>query len=115
MKKVLIICMCIVLCLLAVACSETDSRTLDDFRDAFTSSGYDLSEENEPLYVLIGAINGFMFYADGEKVAIYEYKDSSALEDGLKEYTYMAGETVNGKFLLETDDTNCIEIFKAVQ
>jgi len=115
MKKLIVITMA--LCLLLVACgspSATDSRTMKDIVDSIEQAGYTIVDVTVPLYQMIGASNGSMFYIDGSKVAIYQYKDAEDLKAVKNEYVFMEKWPANGKYLLETNVTEINELFLTI-
>ncbi|WP_455717584.1 hypothetical protein [Anaerosporobacter sp.] len=116
MKKSIVLLMLVLVATL-VGCGKTeeaDSRTLDDFVNAFKDQGYEL-EVDEPMYSSINAEDGVIFYIDNSPVKIYQYKSSKELESAKKENDMMAEWLQNGKFLLETSSSEAEEIFKSVK
>ena len=95
--------------------SETDERTLDQFKEAIIAGGYVIEDEDTPLYELIDATNGVLFYANGEIVVIYEFADAAELKKAKKDHAEINSFETNGKFALETSVTEVIEIFNSVE
>ena len=87
-----------------------DERTLDTFKSAYKEAGIVLKNEDIPLYKLIGAKKGVIFYMYGQKVAIYEFETEKAL----KGKTLISKWPSNGKFALETSNEEAITIFNSV-
>ena len=90
--------------------APTDERTLETFKNAYKEAGIILKNEDVPLYKLIGAKNGMIFYMYGQKVAIYEFETEKAL----KGKTLISNWPSNGKFALETSNEEAIAIFNSV-
>jgi serine/threonine protein kinase len=91
-----------------------DERTLETFRNAYTEAGIVLENENIPLFKLIGAKNGIIFYIDGQKVAIYEYVSEKAAERAKKRIALFGDWPTNGKFALETSNEKATAVFNSV-
>ncbi len=117
MKRLLAVMLCIVaLALAACGGSKKDERTISTFADAFTEQGAEVDLAEKPIFQMIGAKDGVIFYMDDKKVAIYEYEDAKALESAQKDNSGVVQEwPVNGKFLLESSNEKAIEIFNRVE
>jgi hypothetical protein len=113
MKKYIPILLALILLLSMAACSSgsKDERTLETFKTAYTQAGVVLENEDVPLFQMIGAKDGILFYTDGQKVAIYEFETEKALKDS----TLIADWPANGRFALETSDEEAIAIFNGVK
>jgi len=116
MKKSLIIALLLLFAFSLAACSSSSSDiTLDSFKEAFTTAGLEMTDEDVPLFQLIDAKAGIMFYINNEKVAIYEYDSSKALSNAKKDTALLSSMVANGKFLLETNNEQVKEIFSGVK
>lgn len=122
-----------IVCLVLVfaGCSsskEDDNLTMDKFIEAFNNSGEDISsgdssneknsvdKDQKPLYEMIGAFNGVIFYLGNSPVKIYEYESLDKLKKGKQKYSLPAdGDIIRGKFLLETNSEKAKEIFNSVK
>lgn len=116
MKKHIIILM-LVLIMTLVGCGKTekaDGRTLDDFVKAFEDEGYEF-EIDKPIYSLINAEDGVIFYIGNSAVKIYQYKSEKDLENVKKENDLLSEWLQNGRFLLETNLEEAKETFKSVE
>nr|WP_294486567.1 hypothetical protein [uncultured Anaerosporobacter sp.] len=116
MKKRIILLMLVLITTL-VGCGKTekaDSRTLDDFVNAFEDEGYEF-EIDKPIYSLINAEDGVIFYIGNSAVKIYQYKSGKELENAKKEIDLISEWLQNGKFLLETNSEEAKEIFNSVE
>ncbi len=114
MKKIVYLFM---LCLLLVGCSSGDAKsnlTMDSFTKAFESEGLTL-EENKPIYSMIGAKDGVIFYNDGEVVKIYEFDSEKAIKEAEKTLPVVKEWQRNGLFVLETSNEQGITIFNNVK
>lgn len=112
MKKVIMCMILVSVMLLAIGCGgeSKSSLTLDSFKSAYEAEEIDITEEEQPLFSAIGAVDGIMFYIDNEKVAIYEYDSNKDLKDSEFEF-----DSVNGKFGLESKNEQAKTIFDSVE
>lgn len=121
MKKIMsVLLVAMAIALFAAGCSsgaaqKNDERTLADFTQAYVDAGIELERQDTPLFSLIEAVDGTLFYTDDGIVKVYEYKSAKALEDARKEFDLIADWPSNGKFLLETKNEKAIEIFNNVE
>lgn len=113
MRKYIAIFLALILILSLAACSSgsKDDRTLETFKKAYTEAGVVLENEDVSLFEMIGAKDGILFYIDGQKVAIYEFKTEEALKDS----ALIANWPTNGRFSLETSNEEAITIFNGVK
>lgn len=106
------------LCLLLVGCSSTGEEsklTMDSFIKAFESEGIEVDSKEKPLYDLIGAKDGIIFYNDGNPVNIYEFENEKAISKAEEVLPVVKDWERNGLFVLETSHTPSKEIFKGVE
>lgn len=98
-----------------VGCGGKSSTvTMDDYVSVFKEKGIEVDKENEPFYSMIGASNGITFtYKD--KAVIYEYGSEKDLEKAKKDNEFAKDWVSNGRFLLETNNEDIIEIFNSVK
>ena len=113
MKKYIAVLLAFVLTLSMAACSSgsKDKRTLETFKKAYTDAGMVLENEDVPLFKMIGAKDGILFYTDGQKVAVYEFETEKALKDS----ALISGWPANGRFALETSNAEAITVFNGVK
>jgi len=110
MKKILFI---IVFMLLVLsACTESSKLELNDFIEVYIEAGYTVDAENKPLFGMIQASNGVMFYdLDGYVVKIYEYKSVNDLKKA--NVSFFAA--INGRFAIESSSQAAVELFKNIK
>lgn len=64
-----------------------EERTLQSFIDSFVAAGTEVDPEEKPMFQVIDAKDGVIFYMDGKKVAIYEYESELVLQEVVKDNT----------------------------
>lgn len=103
--------------LILTACSsESDSDlTLQDFIEAYEAEGVTVNPEDKPMFSLIKAEDGIIFYLENTPVKIYEYASEKDISAGEEILPVMSKWKRNGKFVLETSNEKAIEIFKSVK
>lgn len=121
MKKTWGILIALVVLLVAVVgCSSAEAEnkdlTLDKFIEAYQDEGIEVDPAEKPIFQMIEAKDGVIFYVDKQKVAIYEYasnkdakKAKSDAGDMMKDWH------ISGSFLLETSNEKAIQIFESVK
>lgn len=115
MKKIIYL---LVLSVLLVGCGSTeeDSNTImDSFIKAFESEGVKVDAEEKPMFEMIGAKDGVIFYNDENVVKIYEFEDKEAIIKAEEALPVVKDWDRNGLFVLETSDAKSIEIFNKVK
>ncbi|MBO9600179.1 MAG: hypothetical protein J7559_20460 [Cohnella sp.] len=96
----------------ADAATAKEIEKLEDLIKVFTDAGVEVDPNEQPLFQLIGAQNGVMFYMEDNKVVkIYEYKDTDSLEEAVKQFEMAKDWPTNGRFLLETTSDKAKELF----
>ncbi len=116
MKKVLLLGLLAIMVLAGCSSnSKESSHTLDDYIKAYTDQGVEVDPENKPVFAMIGAINGVLFYYEKSPVKIYEYKSSADLKKSVSADSAMKDWPSAGKFLLETKNEKAMEIFESVK
>src|SRR5690625_2835989 len=117
MKKFnVFIALLLVIGLLAACGGNNDAPdlTLEQFVEAFEEAG--ATDKDEPFYQMIGAVDGVMYYDfNDEAISIYEYESVKALEDAQKDNELIEDWETNGKFLLEAESDEAIEVFNNVE
>jgi hypothetical protein len=91
-----------------------DNLTMEKFTKAFTDAGAEPRDE-KPMFSMIKAKDGEIMYLDNHPVKIYEYENSSEIENIKKEFEQMKDWPVRGKFLLESSKKEAREIFSKVE
>jgi len=94
---------------------DSDERTLSTFVDAFSTKGVSIDINEKPMFSMIGAIDGVIFYMDNHPIKIYEYESENKLEEEIENNTMLTQFERNGKFLLESSFDEAKEIFKNVK
>lgn len=97
------------------AAAETDRRNLETFKQAFIDAGFSIERESEPIFSMIGASDGTMFYINDQVVKIYQYESEDDLKSSQEEYSDIVSDFLaNGCFLLETSSEDAIKVFNSV-
>lgn len=107
----------IVATLLVTACSsgEESNLTLDTIISEYTSEGVEVDPNEKPVFQMIGAVDGVIFYLDNIKVAIYEYESAKAIKEAKEQFAPMQDWAENGKFVIETSNQQAIDTFLNVK
>lgn len=117
MKKTIFFLLTALMVSLLTSCTnETDTRTLDDFVDAFEAE-YALDEFDTPAYAFIGAEAGVMFYVNGRIFKIYQFADTKAYDEALAKFPdIISSMTKNELFVAEasSDSKDLLEFFKSI-
>ena len=123
MKKVFLIIVTSILLAGLVACgsgsqdksASQDNRSFATFEKAYTDAGHTLEKKDTPLFQMIKAKDGIMFYIDNQVVKIYEFESEKALDKAVNEQSLLKGFARNGKFLCESGNENALcAVFKTV-
>ena len=107
-----------VLCLLLVGCSspkEESNLTMDSFVKAFESEGIEVDIEKKPMFSMIGAKDGVIFYNDNQPVKIYEFENENAITKAEEALPAVKEWERNGLFVLESSHDKSKEIFSSVK
>jgi len=96
-------------------CMAAQTRRIHNHSHVFiTPFGVEVDKEEKPLFTILGAVDGVIFYMDSNKVAIYEYSTEKALDDEKTNDEMLNDWLSNGKFLLETNNQEAKDIFSSV-
>lgn len=95
--------------------NQTSELTLQSFIDAFEKEGIDVDSNEKPMFSLIKAKDGIIFYIDGDPVKIYEYENEEDFKKGVEALPDIGNWEKNGRFLLETTSEKAKEIFNNVK
>ncbi len=121
MKKcknvMLIVCASIFLILCACSSKESEPEiTLDDVTQAIQTVDPQFEFNDEPMYSMIGASNGWMGYLnDTTPVKVYQYESKDKYEESKETFAPMMDEwPVVGTFVLECSDTSVQDAFSAL-
>lgn len=108
MKKLIFVLLLMVIIL--SSCSKESELELEDFAEAYIAEGYVVDLEEKPFYSFVGAIDGFIFYIGNQKVAVYEFASTKALNNSDFDF-----DATYGRFGLETDSEIAKTIFSNVE
>jgi hypothetical protein len=95
--------------------AAADGRTLDHFVQAFEGAGYDLAHMDTPLYPMIGAVSGVIFYIDNMPISIYEFTDTASLNQAFANFAFMDGWPTNGRFVIEASAGEIRDFFVSIE
>lgn len=93
----------------------TSNLSMESFISAYESEGIVVDPEKKPVFGMIGAIDGVMFYNNNSPVKIYEYDSEEAMETAAENFPMLNDWDKNGLFVLETSDDVANEIFNNVE
>ncbi|MCR8656861.1 hypothetical protein [Paenibacillus endoradicis] len=94
--------------------ADVDERKLQFIIDSYVETGTNVDAEEKPMFRLINAMDGVVFYMDNSPVKIYEFNSEADLKKALAEFKFTEWPT-NGKFAIETKDEEAIRIFKQIK
>lgn len=131
MKKILMLS-CVAVFLVACGDSETKNSsdtsksiveketnnstlTIESFKQAYENQGINIDLDEKPLYEMLKAEDGVIFYQDQKPVKIYEFESKKAIKEAKKNNEFIKDWPENGNFVLETSNENAIEIFNSVK
>lgn len=95
--------------------SSKSKLTLDSFKQAYENEGVTVDSNEKPLYDMIKAKDGVIFYQDQKPVKIYEFESENAIKEAKKNNEFIKEWPENGNFILETSNERAIEIFNSVK
>jgi len=114
MKKFLMLVMLLVVTL-AGCSNETKEQevgfTLKSAVRAFENEGALIDLNKRPMYDLVNAKDGVIFYHDNELVKLYEFESEAAYEKGVEELSILGTFPKRELVVIETNSGKCIEIF----
>lgn len=117
MKKILLIAIFVITMGTLAGCGEkeSDARTIANFINAYEDADIEIDEADKPMFTMIGAKDGVIFYIENEVVKIYEYESEKDLEKAREKYNNIIDDWENnGKFLLETNSEDATKIFTSI-
>ena len=119
MKKIFYTMFLMLTLVVMAACGDENTNaknlTLNDFIEQFENEGVEIDTNEKPMFSLISAVDGVIFYVDDQPVKIYEYESSDDIKKGEEALPQVADWERNGKFVLETSSEKAKEIFKSVK
>lgn len=93
---------------------NSDPRTMEEFVQKFKDNGYEVNLDEKPLYMMIGASDGVIFYIDNKVVKIYKYSSEESYNEAKNTYSMLENWEKNGLFIIETNSEKAKEIFKEI-
>lgn len=121
MKKSVLIITIIAILLLVIAIffivlsnNDKDTRTMAEFIKPFQEKGYEIDLSEKPLYSLIGANDGIIFYIDGSPIKIYKYDSEKLYKEAKNNFSMLESLPKNGLFVLDTNNNIAEEIFNNI-
>lgn len=114
MKKVIYL---FVICFLLVGCGgngASSNVSMDSIIKDLEDAGAVL-ESDKPMFSLIGAKDGIIFYRDGKVVKVYEFETQKAIKEAEKAIPAMKDWDKNGLFVLETSDEEAKKVFNSAK
>lgn len=101
------------------ACGDENTNAknleLSDFIGQFEAEGIEIDSNEKPMFSMISAIDGVIFYVDNQPVKIYEFENTDDIKKGEEALPQVADWERNGPFVLETSNEEAKEIFKSVK
>ena len=97
--------------------SDTDTRTINHFLQAFEDGGFDTSDRQTPLFQMIGANDGIQFIIDDRFHSVYSFENVTALEQAFTDNPFMEtqGWITNGRFVIESGVDEINEFFRNIE
>lgn len=122
MKKTIFFLLTALMVSLLTSCTnETDTRTFDDFLEAFNVAFGDLDDDddNKPFYSMIGAkdavlVEFFSGKVRGEVLKIYQYENEKIYKQASKDFPIVKYMAKNGLFVAESNSEELLEFFKGI-
>lgn len=111
------------ICLMLVGCSSAEGESnegeskvsMDSFVKGFEAEGIVFDSKEKPMFSIIGAKDGVIFYNDDQPVKIYEFDSTEAIKKAEESMPIVKDWEQNGLFLLETTHEESKEIFKTIK
>ena len=103
--------------LFLAACGDSaeSNLTMDSFTQAFEAEGITVDSAEKPMFEMINAKDGVIFYNEQNPVKIYQFESSKELDAAKEANAFMKEWPTNGNFAIETSDEKAIEIFNGVK
>jgi hypothetical protein len=104
--------------LLLAGCSSGEGKSdisMDSITKAFETGGAEIDSNEKPMFSLIGAKDGVIFYVENQPVKVYEFDSEKAIETAEESLPAMKDWERNGLFVLETSHNESKKIFKNVK
>lgn len=88
---------------------------MEQVTKAYADQGIEVNKEEKPLFQMIGAKDGVIFYIDSSPVKIYEYESIKDLDTKKKDFSLIEKMHQNKQFVLESKNEKAIEIFNKIK
>ena len=85
--------------------------TLKSAIRAFENEGAIIDLNQRPMYELVNAKDGVIFYHNNELIKLYEFESEAAYEKGVEDLSILGTFPKRELVVIETDSSKCIEIF----
>ena len=110
----------LLLCFILVGCSFTKTEgnknvNFDSIIGAFENEGIEIDKNEKPMFSMIGAKDGVIFYVESQPVKIYEFDSEKTIKEAEEALPAIKDWDRNGLFLLETSNEKSKEIFNNVK
>lgn len=92
--------------------AELQTSSLDEVLRYFEEQGIEADNKDKPLFEMIDAIDGVMFYSDLKVVKIYQYDSIEAYEEAKASNSILDQMQQKGIFVLETKDQKIKDLFE---
>ena len=98
--------------------SSTDPTvqlTLSNVIAVYESTGLTIDKEEKPLYALVNAKDGVIFYIDDLPVKLYEFESEAAYDKGIGLFPILADMPKKELIVLDTGNEKAIQIFNGIK
>ncbi|GIN86894.1 hypothetical protein J6TS2_32800 [Heyndrickxia sporothermodurans] len=115
MKKIVLVLLFLFALAGCASDNEKSNLSMDSFVKAFEDKGIKVDKKEKPMFDLIGAKDGIIFYNGDNVVKVYEFSSKKEMDKAEEALPAAKDWEKNGLFMLETNDEKSQEIFKNVQ
>lgn len=119
MKKFMFLITIVAVLVTLTACgsgSEEKSVTLHQMIKAYQDAGIEVNPEEKPMFQMVKANDGVIFYIDKDKVALYEYSSEKEASEAKEEYAdIMKDWPQKGTLILESKNDQALQIFNSLE
>lgn len=98
-----------------IPASLKSSLTISDVISKFKTEGIQINlEENKPIFSMIGAKDGEMFYLDNDPVKLYIFESEKKYKEALSEYPILGNMPKKDLVVIDTNSSKALEIFDSL-